>query len=83
MQYVVCLDTTAAASVDGLGSVVELQAKIATSAASPRQTLEMRRPKEHINIRIVDSGSKGQYEGDSRNQGVFDPHVADVVFRSP
>ena len=44
--------------------------------------LVMRGPKDHINITISHSGSRGQYEGDTRNHGWQDPCVY-VVFWGP
>ena len=40
-----------------------------------------RGPTDHINTRTSHSGSKGQYEGDTRarNHGMWDPYV-NVVF---
>ena len=39
-------------------------------------------PKDHINIRILHSGSKARPKGDTKNRGVQDPYVY-VVFWGP
>ena len=41
-----------------------------------------RGPKDHINTRISHSGSKAQYKGDIRYDGLWDPY-AYVVFWGP
>ena len=38
-----------------------------------------RGPEEHINIRILHSGSKTQDKGDSRNHGLKDPCTIDQI----
>ena len=41
-----------------------------------------RGPKYHINIRISHSGSNGQYKGDTRNHGCWDPYVYTVLYHT-
>ena len=45
--------------------------------ASPRlrATAPTTGPKDHMDIRISHSGSRGPYEGDTRNHGLQDPYV--------
>ena len=38
-----------------------------------------RGPKDHINIRILHSGSKAQENGDSRNHCLQDPYYSNVL----